>query len=327
MEMYSPLRWGVIGTGGIAASFVRDLKRFKDHRVEAVGSRSQETAEAFGEKLGVARRYASYQELVADPGIDAVYVSTPHPMHCANALLALEAGKNVLVEKPFAMDAEEASRMIAKAREKGLFLMEAMWTRFLPHIVELRKVIASGALGKIVSVMADHGQFFAFDPKHRIFAPELGGGALLDLGIYPLSFASMVLGNPERITAVSDPAPTGVDAQTSILLQYGSGAHAVLTTTSSAAGPIRAAVVGTDARVEIERFFFTPSSFTLTAKDGKVLRRYKNSYKGHGLREEAAEVARCLRQGLKESPILSLDESLSIMRSMDEVRRQIGLRY
>jgi predicted dehydrogenase len=327
MDKFSPLRWGIIGTGGIASSFAKDLKRLKDQRIVAVGSRDAAKARAFADTFGAERSYGSYENLVKDPGIDAVYVSTPHPMHCANTLLALEAGKHVLVEKPFAMDAAEASRMIATAREKGIFLMEAMWTRFLPHIVELRKIIASGVLGKIVSVMADHGQCFAFDPKHRIFAPELGGGALLDLGIYPLSFANMVLGKPDRITAVSDPTPTGVDAQTSILLQYGSGAHAILTTTSSAAGPIRAAVVGTEARVEIERFFFTPSSFTLTAKDGRVLRRYKNSYKGHGLREEAAEAARCLRQGLTESPIMGLDESLSIMRSMDEIRRQIGLKY
>lgn len=327
MDKFTPLRWGIIGTGGIASSFARDLRRLKDHSLAAVGSRDAAKARAFALEFGAERGHGSYEGLVNDPGVDAVYVSTPHPMHCANALLALEAGKHVLVEKPFAMDAEEASRMASKAREKGLFLMEAMWTRFLPHIVELRKVIASGVLGKIVSVMADHGQRFAFDPKHRIFAPELGGGALLDLGIYPLSFANMVLGAPDRITAVSDPAPTGVDAQTSILLQYASGAHAVLTTTSSASSPIRAAVVGTEARVEIDRFFFTPSSFTLTAKDGKVLRRYRNGYKGHGLREEAAEVARCLRRGLTESPSMGLDESLSIMRSMDEIRRQIGLKY
>jgi predicted dehydrogenase len=327
MEKYSPLRWGIIGTGGIASSFVKDLKRFKDHRVEAAGSRGKAKADDFADRFGIERRYGSYEELVADPGIDAVYVSTPHPYHCANTLLALNAGKNVLVEKPFAMNAEEAARMIGLAREKRLFLMEAMWTRFLPHIIELRKVIASGVLGKIVTVIADHGQWMAFDPKSRIYAPELGGGALLDLGIYPVSFANMVLGTPEKIVAVSDAAPTGVDAQTSILFQYVSGAHAVLTTTASAAGPIQAAVVGTEARVEIERFFFTPSSFTLISRDGKILKRYKNSYKGHGLREEAAEVARCLRIGLTESPVLSLDESLSIMRTMDEIRRQIGLKY
>lgn len=327
MGDYSTLRWGIIGTGGIASSFAKDLRFLSDHRLAAVGSRSAAKAQAFAAEHGAERAHGSYEALVADPGVDAVYVSTPHPMHCRDTLLALGAGKHVLVEKPFAMDASEASRMVALAREKGLFLMEAMWTRFLPHIAELRKIFSSGALGRILTVIADHGQYIAYDPENRLYAPELGGGALLDLGIYPVSFANMVLGAPRRIMALSDAAPTGVDAQTSILFQYDSGAQAVLTTTSGAAGPIRAAVVGTEARVEIERFFFTPSSFTLTARDGKVLQRYENDYRGHGLREEAAEVARCLRAGLSESPVLTLDESLSIMRTMDEIRKQIGLEY
>jgi predicted dehydrogenase len=327
MPTFNPLRWGIIGTGGIASSFAKDLLRFSDHKVVAVGSRGQGKADEFAAKFGIPRAYPSYEALVADPEVDAVYVSTPHPYHCANTILALEAGKHVLVEKPFAMDAGQARRMIETARRKGLFLLEAMWTRFLPHMVEARRIIAAGTLGKIVSVMADHGQYFAPDPAHRIFARELGGGALLDLGIYPLAFAYMVLGRPSKITAVSDPAFTGVDAQTSFILQYPDGAQAILTTASIAAGPVKAAIVGTEARIEFERFFFTPSGFTVTARDGRVIQRYENGYQGHGLREEAAETARCLRAGLKESPALSLDESLSIMESMDEIRRQIGLSY
>jgi predicted dehydrogenase len=241
--------------------------------------------------------------------------------------MALNTGKHVLVEKPFAMDARQAEEMVVLARRKGLFLLEAMWTRFLPHVVELRNLLASGMLGRVVSVQADHGQWFAENAAHRLYAPELGGGALLDLGIYPVSFASMVLGTPQKITAVADKAFTGVDGQTSALFQYASGAHAVLTTTLSAATPTRAAIVGTEARVEIDRMFFVPTSFTVIHRDGRVLKRYEQKYEGNGLREQAAELGRGVAAGLTESTILSLDETVSIMRTMDEIRRQIGLTY
>ena len=327
MSSYQTLRWGILGTGWIANSFVSDLKRLPDHTVVAVGSRTAESSAAFARKHGIPRAHANYEALVSDPEVDVVYVTTPHPWHYSNTMLALEAGKPVLVEKPFAMDAGQAQSMVDTARRKGLLLVEAMWTRFLPHITEVRKILKAGTLGTVVTVEADHGQWFAQDPHHRLFDPTLGGGALLDLGIYPLSFAQMVLGAPSRITAVSDRAFTGVDAQTSVVLQYPSGAHAVLHTTLSAATPNRAVIVGTEARLEIDRVFYTPSSFTVTARDGRVLQRFENTYEGHGLREEAAEVARCLRAGLQETPWLPLDETVSILKTMDEVRRQIGLVY
>jgi predicted dehydrogenase len=327
MSKASVVRWGILSTGWIADRFAEDLKRLPGHELAAVGSRAAETAQTFAGKFGIPRAYASYEALVSDPDVDVVYVASPHPWHHPHTLLALNAGKHVLVEKPFAMDAREASEMIALARRKGLFLLEAMWTRFLPHIAALREVFTSGVLGRITSVQADHGQWFEPNPRHRLFAKDLGGGALLDLGIYPVSFASLVLGTPARITAVSDPAMTGVDGQTSMLFQYGSGAHAVLTTAAVSATPTRAAVVGTEARVEIDRMFFTPSSFTVTHRDGRVLQRYENTYQGNGLREQAAELGRCLAAGLTESPLLPLDETLSIMKTLDEVRKQIGLTY
>jgi len=320
-------RWGMLGTGWIANRFAADLKLLPGHELAAVGSRTLEKGRAFADKHGIPKAYGSYEELLVDKNIDAVYVTTPHPWHYPNTLMALKAGKPVLVEKPFAMNAQQAAEMAALAREKGLFLMEAMWTRFLPHIAEIRKLLAEGVLGELVTVQADHCQWFPKDPKHRLLAPELGGGALLDLGIYPVSFATMVLGQPWRVTAVMDRAFTRVDAQTSIILQYPGGAHAVLNTALSAAGPNRAAIVGTEARIEIDRMFYTPTSFTAVARDGKIIRRYENTYQGHGLREEAAETARCVAQGLKESPLMPLDETVAIMKTMDEVRKQIGLEY
>jgi predicted dehydrogenase len=323
----SSVRWGVVGTGGIASRFVRDLRLLPDATVLAVGSRRQVTADEFAREHDVPRAHSSYDALVADDEVDAVYVATPHPGHHGAALLAIEAGKAVLVEKPFTLNAAEAADLVAAARTRGVFLMEAMWTRFLPHMARVRELLASGALGEVRAVTAEHGQWFAPDPSHRLFAPELGGGALLDLGIYPVSFTSMVLGTPSRVTAVSEPAFTGVDATTSLLLEHDDGAHGVVTTTLAAVGANAASVVGTEARIEIERVWYSPTSFTLVGRDGTVLERFDEPHEGHGLRHQAAEVGRCLREGRLESEVMPLDESVAIMRTLDEVRRQIGLTY
>lgn len=240
--------------------------------------------------------------------------------------MALQAGKAVLCEKPFTLNAGQAAHLVSTAREHGVFLMEAMWTRFLPHVVRIRELLASGELGEIRTVTAAHGQWFAADPSHRLFAPDLGGGALLDLGVYPISFASMVLGQPSQVLALSDPAFTGVDAQTSVLLGHPGGGHAVLTTTLEAASPNRATITGTDGRIEVDATWYAPTTFTWKTRDG-VPQRYDVPHEGIGLRHEAAEVARCLREGLTESPVMPLDETVSILATMDEVRRQIGLGY
>ena len=321
--MSEPLRWGLIGTGGIAATFAEDLTLTDSGRVAAVGSRRMDTADRFADRFDIPNRHASYEALVADPDVDVVYVATPHPMHHGNALLSLDAGNPVLVEKPFTMTAREARELVATARKKGLFLMEAMWTRFLPHIAEIRRLLADGALGEIVTVIADHGQWFAKDRDFRLFAPELGGGALLDLGVYPVSFASMVLGTPDRIVTLVDQAFTGVDAQTSMVFGYASGAQAVLTCTLSAKSPTRAAIVGTDARIEVDGNFFGPTSFTLVSRTGERT-CFEEPHEGGGLRHQADEVARCLKDGLLESPLMPLDESISIMETMDEVLAQAG---
>ncbi len=326
-DVSTELRWGVIGTGGIAAAFTDDLALLPNAAVVAVGSRRAATAREFARAHGVPRAHGSYADLVADREVDAVYVATPHPGHHGPALAALRAGKAVLVEKPFTLNAAQARELVEAAAAHGSFLMEAMWTRFLPAFVRIREILAAGALGEIITVQADHGQRFAFDPGHRLFAPELGGGALLDLGVYPVSLASMVLGTPERVTALSDPAPTGVDAQTSILLRHPGGRHAVLTTTLAAAGPNRATIVGTQARIEIDRTWYSTSGFTVIDAAGRVVERWEQQRDGRGLRFQAAEVTRCLDLGLAESPVLPWAETVSIMETLDEVRRQIGLRY
>jgi predicted dehydrogenase len=237
-------------------------------------------------------------------------------MHHGNALLALHAGKPVLVEKPFTMNAAEARELVRTARERKLFLMEAMWTRFLPNIRQVRDLLPR--LGEIVTVIADHGQWFAQDPDFRLFAPALGGGALLDLGVYPVSFASMILGTPNRIASISHPAFTGVDAQTSMLFGYDSGAQAVLTCTLRAVSPTIATIVGTEARIEIDGPFYAPASFTLIPRNGEPT-RFEYTDEGRGLRHQADEVALRLAEGETESPIMPLSETVSIMETMDEV--------
>lgn len=323
----STVRWGVIGTGRIASDFTRDLRLSPDAEVVAVGSRRQETADEFAQAFGVSRAHPSYEALVGDDEVDVVYVATPHPGHHRAAMLALEAGKAVLVEKPFTLNADEAAELVEAARSRGLFLMEAMWTRFLPHVRRLRALLDDGALGDVRTVTAEHGQFFERDPSHRLFAPELGGGALLDLGIYPVSLSSMVLGTPSRVTAASDPAFTGVDATTSVLLQHDDGAHGVVTTSLQASGANRASIAGTHARVDIDPTWYRPTSFSLVARDGTVLERFDEPHEGGGLRHQAAEVGRCLAEGRSESDVMPLDETVAIMRTLDEVRRQIGLAY
>jgi predicted dehydrogenase len=316
-----------MATGGIAHTFAEDLAHVPDASLVAVGSRSQESADAFGDEFDVPSRHASYEALANDPDVDAIYISPPHPFHKDATLLALRGGKAVLCEKPFTMDATEAEELIAEARSSGTLLVEAMWTRFLPTMVRVREILAAGTLGEIVYVTAEHGQWFPQDASHRLFAPSLGGGALLDLGVYPISFAHMVLGTPDRITAVSEPAFTGVDKTTSAIFQYDSGAHAVVTTSLAAASNNPAAIYGTEARLELDGWFYTPTSFRVTAHDGTVLENYSPPAGGRGMEHEAIEVGRCLAEGLTESPVMPLADTLSVMQTMDEIRRQIGLDY
>jgi predicted dehydrogenase len=321
--MTGEVRFGIVGTGGIAAAFVTDLWAVDGARVVAVGSRSARSAERFAEVHQVPRRHSSYEDLVADDEVDIVYVATPHPWHAENALAAIAHGKHVLVEKPFTMNADEAHRVVTAARDAGVFCLEAMWTRFLPHTVKIRQLLADGALGDLRTVAVDHGQIFPTDPEHRLFAPELGGGALLDLGVYPVSWVHMVLGTPSSVTSASDPAFTGVDGQTSAILHYPDGAHAIVTCTLWAATARRAWVSGTEGTIDVDPVFYAPTTFTLR-RQGAEPERFNLGARlagpGKGLRFEAMEVVRCLREGLTESPGLPLDETISIMETLDAIR-------
>jgi len=319
-------RWGIIGTGGIAKAFSRDLSYFNSHIVQAVGSRSLDKARDFAVEFPGCTAYGSYEELVADPMIDAVYVATPHPQHVANTILALSAGKPVLCEKPFAVNAIEAQAMVTAARTNNVALLEAMWTRFLPHIAQVREILKSGVLGQIINVEADHGQYLIDHENPRLTEPALAGGALLDLGIYPVSFAHMVLGVPARITATGVLTKKGVDSQASAIFDYADGAQAVITTTLITGTPCRAAISGTLGRIEIDRTFYNPANMRVVMRDGTTT-EYPNTYKGHGLREQAAELERMVRNAEIESRLLTHKMSIEIMQSLDEIREQIGLRY
>nr|WP_062332553.1 Gfo/Idh/MocA family oxidoreductase [Herbidospora sakaeratensis] len=326
MTSSPPLRWAIIGTGGIARQFADDLRLTEAAELVAVGSRTQARAEAFAAETGAPRAYADQAAMLAADDVDAVYVATPHPAHHAGALAAIEAGKAVLVEKPFTINRREAEELVAAARARGVFLMEAMWTRFLPHMVRIRELLAEGRLGDVRLAVAEHGVWFRHDPVHRMFDPALGGGALLDLGVYPVSFLSMVFGTPVSVTASTQFGDTGVDGQTAVLTKYEGGRQGVATSSMEAFLPNRASIAGTDARVDIDPWWYRPTSFTLTTRAGAA-ERYTFDVPGNGLRFQAEEVARCVRAGLLESPVLTLDESCQIMGTMDEVRAQAGLRY
>jgi predicted dehydrogenase len=322
-----PIRWGILGTGRIAHHFANGLKAVPDAELLAVGSRAQETADAFGDEFGVERRYASYQELAADADLDAIYVSTPHQDHKASTLLCLAAGRNVLCEKPFAINAGEAREMVESARAKNLFLMEAMWTRFRPTMVKVRELIDSGAVGEPRFVSANIGWMSTYDPVFRLYNPELGGGALLDGGVYPVSFASMVLGTPSAIASVATLGQSGVDEQEAIALAHPNGAVASLGVTIQASPISIGLILGTRGRIEIHHDWHRPEGLTFTPYGGESERFDYPQTEGNGYQYEAMEVGRCLREGLLESPVMTLDESLSIMETMDTLRAQWGVRY
>jgi predicted dehydrogenase len=319
-------RWGILGTGWIARLFVADLI-LTGHHVAAVGSRSAQTAEAFASEFGIAQAHSSYEALVADPDVDVVYIATPHPRHHEDATLALSAGKHVLVEKPFTINTTEAESLVSLAAERKLVILEAMWTRWLPHMIEVRKLIADGAIGEIRSIIADHTQKLPDDPAHRINALELGGGALLDLGVYPISLASDLLGKPVGIEATATFKATGADAETGILLRYDHGRTAVIYTASNAPGPNRAAIVGTEGRIEIDSVWYTPTSFRLYDAQGAIVSTYDSEVPGRGMQFQADEIERLIAAGLLASEILTPSESVSIMATMDQIRQKIGLRY
>lgn len=324
--MTEPIRWGILGTGNIAHQFARGLADTADATLVAVGSRSIETANTFGDEFSIPRRHASYEELATDDEVDAVYVSTPHPMHKDNSILLLEHGKAVLCEKPFTINAGEAKAVIDVARQRDIFLMEAMWTRYVPAVVRARELIAEGAIGDVRMIQADFGFRAGINPEGRLFNPDLGGGALLDVGIYVLSMASMVLGpHPVDIMSASHIGETGVDEQSGMILSYPDGKLAVLSCAVRTSTAVEARIFGTEGSILLHSPFFKCGA--LTVKRGGDEEFIDLPLAGNGYNYEAAEVGQCLRRGLKESDIMSLEETLALMELLDTIRAQWGLTY
>ena len=322
--MTSPIRWGILSTGGIATKFVNDLRLLPDAVVTAVGSRTEEAAKRFAETHGIPAAHGSWQALAEDPEVDVVYVATPHTGHVAATMTVLDAGKAALTEKPIALDAATATTLFDAARERNLFLMEAMWTRLIPAVRHAQQLVASGAIGRVTTVSADFGFFGPDDETHRLHAKALGGGALLDVGIYPATFAHLFLGPPDEVRAWADLGPQGTDRNTAMIFGYASGALASLTCSLVSATPWVVAISGTDGRIELPSVM-NPAHVTVH-RDGAA-EVIDLSFEGLGYHFEATEVHRCLRAGLIESPAMPHAESIAVMTTLDRVRAQIGVTY
>ena len=319
------LRWGVLAPGRIATEWVGTLHANTDQRVVAVASRTLARAEEFAAAQGIPRAYGSYEQLVDDPSVEAVYIAAPHSEHRALALLAIAAGKHVLIEKPIAVNVAEAEEIVTAARAAGVFAMEAMWTRFLPQTSVVEQLIARGDLGEVLRVTGDFSVKFDVDPTSRAFDPALGGGALLDLGVYPVWFAHFVLGAPRSVTATGSLAMTGVDAQSALILDYASAAQSVITTSMIVQAPVAATITGTLGRIEFPTEFIGPSSFTLTAGEERTEWVEPTGFRwGQGLCYQAVAVPQHIADGLTESPLHSLDDTLDIMAVLESARTQLG---
>jgi predicted dehydrogenase len=321
-----PVRWGILGPGGIAGAFAWAVREFTRGELVAVGSRAMDRAEEFARRYDVSRAHSSYDALVGDPDVEVVYVATPHSAHAEHALLAVEAGKHVLVEKAFTRNAPEAERVFAAAQRQGVFVMEAMWTRFLPHITQLHEVLGRGEIGEVVGVFADHGQNMRrHPPTHRLHDPALAGGALLDLGVYPISFAVDLLGAPDRVVSLGSRTETGVDGQVSVTLGFGDRVQAALHTTLWAQTPTTAVVFGSTGRIELFPHFYRPTAFDVIDDAGSRRTFGAGADVAGGMQFEAAEVARCVAEGRQQSDRMTWRSTLDVMRTLDEVRRQVGV--
>ena len=324
--MADVVRWGILGTGSIAKKFAKGLRHVGASRLEAVGSRTQDSAQVFGEEFGVPNRHPSYADLANDPEVDVVYIATPHSLHKENSVLCLNAGKAVLCEKPFTICATEAEEMVRVARQKRLFLMEAMWSRFLPVAVKVRELLADSAIGEVRMLNADFGFRAGFNPEGRLFNPALGGGGLLDVGVYCISLAHMIFGPPTRISGLAHLGETRVDEQAAVLLGYERGEIAITSCAVSTNTPQQAIILGTEGRIHLPSPWWCGTKLILS-RNGETDQELDLSFEGNGYNFQADEVVRCLQAGLLESPIMPLDESLAIMRTMDAIRAQWGLVY
>ncbi|MGW5566388.1 Gfo/Idh/MocA family protein [Streptomyces tendae] len=323
------VRWGILATGGMAARFTADLVDLPDAEVVAVASRTEASAKAFAERFGIPRAYGDWETLARDEDVDVVYVATPHSAHRTAAGLCLEAGRNVLCEKPFTLNAREAAELVALAREKNVFLMEAMWMYCNPLVRRLKTLVDDGAIGEVRSLQADFGLAGPFPPAHRLRDPAQGGGALLDLGVYPVSFAQLLLGEPADVAARAVLSEEGVDLQTGALLSYESGALASVHCSITGGTPNSASITGSEGRIDVPNGFFFPDHFVLhrTGRDPQEFRADPADGPRESLRHEAEEVMRALRAGETESSLVPLDGTLAVMRTLDAIRNRVGVRY
>lgn len=323
---HAGLRWGILATGGIAHAFTRDL-RTAGRDVTAVGSRTPESARRFADEYGIPHAHGSYEQLAADPDVDIIYIATPHPGHRDAAALAIQHGKHVLVEKPFTLNRDEAVALRDLAADAGVLVMEAMWTRYLPHMVRLREIVAAGTLGEIRTVFADHTQRISDDPSHRLNDLSLGGGALLDLGIYPVSFVCDLLGLPTQVRALARLMETGADAEVATVMTHPSGAISTTVSSSRGAGPNTAHIVGTEARIEVSGVWYAATDFRVVSHDGTVLEEYRSEIEGRGMQFQALEAEALIAAGRIDGDILPIAETVAIMGVLDDIRDQIGVRY
>jgi predicted dehydrogenase len=317
--------WGFIGAGSIASRLIRDLERLPDSRLAAVSSRNFEKAKAFAGQHG-AMAYETYEQVMLDENVDVVYIATPHTLHMENTLLALELGKPVLCEKPMAPNADQVRKMVSKAREKGVYLMEAMWTRFFPAVRQAREWIQKGEIGKVHMVTADFGFPSSVNPSSRLYDPALAGGSLLDVGVYPVSFASMVYGKkPVRIASLANMAPTGVDAFMSCTLGYEGGGMSSLYSAIDTRTVQEARILGETGYISIPDFWHPKKAYLY--KDGKLAAEFYQEHEGEGFQFEIVAVQKDILEGRLESSIMPLDESAGIAETMDALRTQWGLAY
>jgi predicted dehydrogenase len=318
------IRWGIVGPGRIAESLVRDFAVVEGARCVAVASRSAVRAEDFSRRHGIERAHGSYRAVLDDPDVDVLYVATPHPQHHAVALGALAAGKALLVEKAFTATLAGAREVADRAQRTGTFAMEAMWTRFQPAVVRLRELIADGAIGEVRAVQADLGVQRSYDPADRLFALELGGGALLDLGVYVVSFAQMLLGAPDSVTAVGSRFDSGVDAEAGLLLGWADGRHATLAVSLRHALPGQARVFGTAGWVDVLPRFHHPDTIVLH-RPGAEPETITRPHTGGGYAHELAEVNACLRAGATESAVMPLADTLAVQEVLERAAQQLGV--
>jgi len=326
--MKQTIKWGIIGCGGIANKFAESAVVVDGVKVIAAASRTPGKAEAFAEKHKIENYYSDYAELLENDEVDAVYVATTHNFHYQNVKQVLEANIPVLCEKPFTVNAGEMRSLIVLAERKQLFMMEAMWTRFLPAVRQVRMWLAEDIIGTIKQIRATFGFLFPFDPNHRLFNLDLAGGAVLDAGIYPLSFANMVMKQkPVEVKALGEIGTTGVDEQSSYLLKYKSGCLAFLNSTVNAPVASRAEVIGTKGRITIPKSFLNAQEVWLELQNQEPIQK-KFPYKDDtGFKFEIEAASESIRNGLLENAIMPLSDTLQLMETIDEIKNQLGLRY